>query len=297
MSKFMPKGIIPAMATPCDRWGNVNETALRKLVNFLLAGGVHGLFPLGSQGEFYALTTEAKKQVLEIVIDETRGRVPVYAGTAALTTRETIELTQLAYDLGASAVSILTPYFTNLNQRELKEYFAETARAVPNMPILLYNNPARTKVNLNVDTVADLAKVDNIVGVKDSTGDLSLTGEYLRATKGMDFHVLAGRDTVIYASLCHGASGSIASCANVIPALMVEIYEAFQAGDHARSLAAQYKLAPLRLAFELGTFPVVVKEALNLIGIDAGEPIAPVLPMAPEAREKLRQVLIGMGVL
>jgi 4-hydroxy-tetrahydrodipicolinate synthase len=143
----------------------------------------------------------------------------------------------------------------------------------------------------------ELAKVDNIVGVKDSTGDLSLTGEYIRCTRGLDFHVLAGRDTVIYAALCHGAAGSIASCANVAPKLMVEIYEAFQAGDHQRSLAAQYKLAPLRLAFELGTFPVVVKEALNLMGIEAGEPVHPVLPMTDEGREKLRQVLIGMGLL
>ncbi|MDF2628025.1 MAG: dihydrodipicolinate synthase [Symbiobacteriaceae bacterium] len=293
----MPKGIIPAMATPCDRWGNVNESALRKLVNHLIAGGVHGLFPLGSQGEFFALTTEAKKRVLEVVVEETNGRVPVYAGTAALTTRETIELTKMAHEIGASAVSILTPYFTNLSQRELKAYFTETAKAVPNIPVLLYANPARAKVGLNVETVVDLAKVDNIVGVKDSTGDLSLTGDYIRATRGMDFHVLSGRDTIIYASLCHGATGSIASCANVAPALMVEIYEAYQAGDHARSLAAQYKLAPLRLAFELGTFPVVVKEALTLIGIDAGEPVHPVLPMLDENRAKLKQVLTDMGLI
>jgi 4-hydroxy-tetrahydrodipicolinate synthase len=295
--RFMPKGIIPAMATPCDRWGNVNETSLRQLVNHLIAGGVHGLFPIGSQGEFYALTTEQKKRVLEIVVDETRGRVPVYAGTAALTTRETIELTKIARDIGASAVSILTPYFTNLSQRELKAYFMETAQAVPEIPVLLYANPARAKVGLNVETVVELAKVDNIVGVKDSTGDVTLTGEYIRATRGMDFHVLAGRDTVIYAALCHGATGSIASCANVAPALMVEIYEAFQAGDHERSLAAQYRLAPLRQAFELGTFPVVVKEALTMMGIDAGEPVHPVLPMTDDAREKLRQVLVGMNII
>lgn len=297
MSKFVPKGIIPAMATPCDRWGNVNEAALRQLTNYLISHGVHGLFALGSQGEFYALTTEQKQRVTEVVIDEARGRVPVYIGTAALTTRETIQLTKMAQAAGASAVSILTPYFTNLSQREVKEYHTEVARAVPEMPNLLYGNPARTKINLNVETVAELAKVENIIGIKDSTGDLSLTGEYLRTTAGTGFHVLAGRDTLIYASLCHGAAGSIASCANVAPALMVEIYEAYQAGDHKRSLAAQYRLAPLRLAFELGTFPVVVKEALSLIGIDAGEPVAPVLPLPAEAREKLRQVLTSMGLL
>jgi 4-hydroxy-tetrahydrodipicolinate synthase len=297
LSTFVPKGIIPAMATPCDRWGNVNEPALRQLVNHLIDGGVHGLFPIGSQGEFYALTTEAKQRVLEVVVDETRGRVPVYAGTAALTTRETIELTKMAQAVGATSVSILTPYFTNLSQRDLKAYYTEIAKAVPDMPILLYSNPARCGVNLNVDTVVELAKVDNIVAIKDSSGDLSLTGEYIRNTRGMDFQVMAGRDTLIYASLCHGASGSIAATANIKPSLLVEIYEAFQAGDHKRALEAQYALAPLRLAFELGTFPVVMKEALKMIGIDAGEAIHPVLPMADEAREKLRQTLVGMGVL
>lgn len=297
MPAFVPKGIIPAMATPCDRWGNVNESALRQLVNHLIAGGVHGLFPIGSQGEFYALTQQQKQRVLEVVVDETRGRVPVYAGTAALTTRETIELTKMAEAVGCTTVSILTPFFTNLSQRELRDYYVEIAKAVPNMPILLYSNPARCKVNLNVETVVELAQVDNIVAIKDSSGDLSLTGEYIRTTQSLDFQVLAGRDTLIYASLCYGASGSIAATANIDPALLVTIYEAFQAGDHKRALEAQYKLAPLRLAFELGTFPVVMKEALKMMGIDAGEPIHPVLPMSDEGRAKLRQVLVGMGVL
>lgn len=297
MSTFVPKGIIPAMATPCDRWGNVNERALRQLVNHLIAGGVHGLFPIGSQGEFYALTQEQKQRVLEIVVDETRGRVPVYAGTAALTTRETIELTKMAQAVGATTVSILTPFFTNLSQRELRDYYLQIAKAVPEMPIILYSNPARCKVNLNPETVLELAKVDNIVAIKDSSGDLSLTGEYVRLTRGLDFHVLSGRDTLIYGGLCYGASGAIAATANIDPALLVTIYDAFQAGDHQRALEAQYKLAPLRLAFEFGTFPVVIKEALKMIGIDAGEPIHPVLPMSDEGRAKLLQVLIGMGVV
>lgn len=297
MTKFVPKGIIPAMATPTDEWGNLNESALRKLVNHLIDGGVHGLFPVGSQGEFFALTMEQKKKVIEIVIDETRGRVPVYAGTAAMTTKEAIETTKMARDLGVDAVSILTPYFTNLSQKEVLEHYLAIARAVPDLPILLYSNPARTKVPIAVETVKELAAVDNIVGIKDSSGDMTLTAEYIRVTRGMDFYVLAGRDTLIYATLCYGGTGSITATANVEPRLAVEIYEAFMAGDHKRALEAQYRLAPLRLAFELGTFPVVIKEALNMIGIEAGQAIRPVGPLTEENRARLRQVLVEMGIL
>ncbi|HYF79367.1 MAG TPA: 4-hydroxy-tetrahydrodipicolinate synthase [Symbiobacteriaceae bacterium] len=297
MAKFVPKGIIPAMATPCDRHGNINEGALRKLVNHLIAGGVHGLFPVGSQGEFFALTFAQKRRVIEITVDEARGRVPIYAGTAALTTRETVETTQMAADLGVAAVSILTPFFTNLSQKELYNYYLDVANAVPQLPILLYTNPGRTKVNLNVETVVELAKVDNIVGIKDSSGDMSLTAEYIRCTRGMEFAVLAGRDTLIYATLCYGGTGSITATANVDPAVPVEIYEAFVAGDHQRALEAQYRLAPLRLAFEFGTFPVVMKEALNMMGIEAGEAIGPVGPMTEDGRARLRKVLVDMGAL
>jgi 4-hydroxy-tetrahydrodipicolinate synthase len=285
------------MASPITAEGRVHEGALRRLVNHLIDGGVHGLFPVGSQGEFFALTFEQKKEIVRITVDETRGRVPVYAGTGAVTTREVIETTKMARDLGVSAVSILTPYFLVPSQKELIEHYLAVAKAVPDLPILLYSNPDRTQVPFPVSTVLELAAVENIVGIKDSSGDMSLTGEYIRLTRGMDFHVLAGRDTLIYATLCYGGTGSICATANVDPRVPVEIYEAFIAGDHKRALEAQYRLAPLRVAFGLGTFPVVIKEALNLIGIEAGEAIRPVGPMTPENREKLRRILDEMGML
>ncbi len=297
MVSFVPRGIIPAMVTPLDANGRVAEKPLRKLVNHLIAGGVHGLFPVGSQGEFFALTFEQKQAVIRIVLDETRGRVPVYAGTGAVTTREAVETTKMARDLGVNAVSVLTPYFLVPSQKELIEHYLAVARAVPDLPILLYSNPDRTQVPFPTSTVKELAAVDNIVGIKDSSGDMSLSGEYIRLTRGMRFSVLAGRDTLIYATLCYGGTGSITATANVDPRVPVEIYEAFQAGDHKRALEAQYRLAPLRIAFGLGTFPVVIKEALNMIGIEAGPAMAPVGPMTPENRDKLRKVLAGMGLL
>ena len=297
MIQFLPKGIIPAMVTPIDKTGRINEAALRKLVNHLIDGGVHGLFPVGSQGEFFALTFEQKKEVIRIVVNETRGRVPIYAGTGAVTTREAIETTKMARDLGVSAVSVLTPYFVTPNQKELIEHYVTIAKAVPDLPILLYSNPDRTQVSFPVATVLELAAVDNIIGIKDSSGDMSMTGEYIRITRGMNFHVLAGRDTLIYATLCYGGTGSICATANVDPRVPVEIYEAFIVGDHKRALDAQFRLAPLRIAFGLGTFPAVIKEALNMIGIEAGPAIRPVGPLTPENREKLRKVLADMGML
>ena len=297
MKPFVPKGIIPAMVTPLDDQGRINEGALRKLTHHLIDGGVHGLFPVGSQGEFFSLIFEQKKEAIRIVVDETRDRVPVYAGTGAVTTREAIETTKMAQDLGVSAVSAITPFFLVPSQRELIAHYTAIAKACPNLPILLYSNPDRTQVPFPTSTVLELAAVENIVGIKDSSGDMSLTAEYIRLTRGMDFHVLMGRDTLIYAALCYGAKGSICATGNVDPRVPVEIYEAFLAGDHRRALEAQYRLAPLRIAFGLGTFPVVIKEALNMIGIEAGPAVPPVGPMTRENREKLRKILMEMGLI
>ncbi len=292
---FQPKGIIPAMVTPVTSEGKINVEALRKLTNYLIDGGVHGLFPVGSQGEFYALTFEEKKQIIEIVVEETKGRVPVYAGTGAITTREAVALTKMAEAAGASAVSVVTPYFIRPNDAEIMEFYTAVAKAT-RLPVILYNNVGRTGVNISADFVVRASKIENIVGIKDSSGDLTLTAEYIRRTDG-NFSVLAGRDTLIYGTLCYGGKGAIAATANVAPKVIVEIYEAFMVGDMKRSLQAQFRLAPLRLAFDLGTFPVVIKEALNLIGIDAGIGIPPVGGIDSKAKTELKEILKNMGLL
>ncbi len=292
---FKPRGIIPAMVTPVTADGKINVEALRKLTNYLIQGGVHGLFPAGSQGEFYALTFEEKKRVIEVVVEEAKGRVPVYAGTGAVTTREAVALTKMAEEAGVSAVSILTPFFIRPNEEELFEHYLAISKAT-RLPVLLYNNPQRTGVNISAEFVARASKIENIVGIKDSSGDLTLTSEYIRRTGGK-FSVLAGRDTLIYGTLCYGGKGAIAATANVAPRVVVEIYEAFQAGDWKRSLEAQFRLAPLRLAFDLGTFPVVIKEALNLLGIDAGVGIPPVGGITPKAKGELKEILTNMELL
>ena len=282
-------GIIPAMVTPLTAEDAINEPVLRQLTNHLIAAGVHGLFALGSQGEFWALSAEEKQQVLEVVVEEANGRVPVYAGTAAITTPETIALTRLAEKVGVDAVSVLTPFFIQPTQDELYDHYRAVAESTA-LPVLLYNNPARTGVHVSSDLLARLSEVDNIIGIKDSSGDLTLTAEYIRVTPE-DFCVLMGRDTLILAGLLYGCKGSVAATANVVPRLAVEIYERFLAGDLSGAHRAQERLAPMRQAFRLGTFPVVAKEALQLLGIDAGPARAPAGPLSEEGRANLREVI------
>lgn len=289
------KGIIPAMVTPLTEDEELDEVALRRLVSHLINGGVHGLFPIGSQGEFYAFSPEEKQRVWEIVVDEAAGRVPIYAGTGAITTRQVIKLNRIAEDAGVDAVSILTPFFIQPTEAELYAHYVAIAEAT-SLPVLLYNNPGRTGVKLAPGLVARLSEHPNIVGIKDSGGDLTQTIEMIRQTND-DFIVLMGRDSLIYAGLHHGIQGAIAATANVVPALVVEIYEAFQAGNWQRSLVAQEKLLPLRLAFGLGTFPVVVKDALNMIGVSVGPPRRPLQSLKGEPQERLRDVLAKLELL
>lgn len=289
------KGIIAAMVTPMDRQGQISVSSLRRLTNYLIDGGVHGLCPVGSSGEAYALTSEERRIVIETVVDETRGRVPIYAGTGAITTRETITLTKMAESAGVQAVLVLTPHFVSPTEQELLEHYTTVAKST-SLPVLLYNNPEKTGCRMSPSLVEKLSRVDNIVGIKDSSGDMTLTAEFIRRTSS-DFAVLAGRDTLIYGTLCYGGRGSIASTATVAPRLVTEIYNAFVAGDFKRSLEAQFRLTPLRIAFNLGTFPVVAKEALNMLGVDVGPPRAPISQLSEEKRRELRQVLVNIGLL
>lgn len=295
--KFKPYGVIPPIITPLDKEGKVNEVVLRKLVNHLIAQGVHGLFPLGTTGEFYAFNNDEVKYILEIVIDETAGRVPVYAGANHITTRGVIEIVKIAEQVGASAVSVLTPMFVSQTQTELYEYF-KTIAASTNLPIIIYNNQPKTNVAVSPETVARLADIPNIVGIKDSTGDMTNTEEYIRLTRHKEnFSVLLGRDTLIYAGLCYGAVGAISSCANVAPRIAADIYDKYQAGDLKGALEAQFQLAPLRIACNMGTFPAVIKEGLVMQGLDVGKCLEPIAEITKEEKEKLRAILKDMQLI
>ncbi len=294
---FKPQGIIPPIITPFTEAGEINEPVLRQLVDHLIGQGVHGLFPLGTTGEFYALDLSESKRVLSIVKEQTAGRVPLYAGANHITTRGTIELAHIAEESGADALSVLTPMFISQTQAEIYEFY-KTVAANTSLPVIIYNNKPKTNVTVTPETIARLSEIPNIVGVKDSTGDFTNTEEYIRLTRGnANFSVLLGRDTLIYAGLSYGATGAIASCANVAPGIAVDIYNKYMAGDLQGALEAQFKLAPLRIACNMGTFPQAIKEGLNMLGFPVGKCLDPIAELLPEEKEKLQKVLCDMGLL
>ena len=291
------EGIIPALVTPMNEDETISPEGLKTVIDHVIDGGVHGLFILGSQGESYALSLEEKKQVITESIAASSGRVPVYVGTGMITTAQSIQITKAAKDLGAAAVSVLTPYFITPSREELIDHYKAIAEAAGDMPVLLYNNPNRTAVNIDVETVAALAELPNVVGMKDSSADLIQTMKYINATRGMGFSVLVGNDASIFATLLSGGKGAVAATANVAPAIIVGIYNAIKAGNLDEARGLQYRLFPIRQAFGLGTFPVVVKDALNLMGIPAGPARRPVQKLLPEKRQELKQILSDAGLL
>ena len=295
--KLKIEGIIPALVTPMNQDETVSEEGLKTVIDHVIDGGVHGIFVLGSQGESFALTLEEKKQVITASVAATSGRVPVYVGTGMITTAQSVQMTKIARKLGADAVSVLTPYFITPSQEELIDHYKAVADAAGDMPLLLYNNPMRTAVSIDVETVVTLAELPNIVGMKDSSANLIQTMKYIDGTRDMDFSVLVGNDASIFATMLSGGKGSVAATGNLAPALIVGMYNAIRADDIDEARKLQYKLFPIRQAFGLGTFPVVVKEALNMMGLPAGPARRPVQGLSPEKRQELRQILSDAGLL
>ncbi len=294
---FSPKGIIVPVITPVTREGKLNEPVYEKLLGYFIDNGIHGVFPFGTTGEFYAFDNGFYRHMLKVTRQIAGGRMDVYAGANHITTRGVMELTKIAEEAKADAVSVLTPMFISQTQEELYEYYRQIALNT-DLPIVIYNNKPKTNVTVEPSTIQRLAAIGNIVAVKDSTGDMTNTAEYIRLTRDIPgFSVLMGRDTLIYAALCYGAAGAIASCANVAPRIAVDIYDNYQAGRFQKALDAQFSLSVLRMATNMGTFPVVIKEALEMIGYPVGSCMAPIAPLNPAQREKIRAVLKEMGLL
>lgn len=286
---FRPEGIIPAMITPFTKSQEVNEQGIRILVHQLIESGVHGLFCLGTNGEFFSLTFDEKVQIARIIMDEAKGRVPVYVGAGCVSTAETIKLTEKLEELKVDAISVITPYFLSFTQKELYEHYRYIAEST-HLPIVMYNIPARTGNSLQPSTVAELSKISNIVGIKDSSGSFDNILQYLDSTDS-DFSVLAGTDSLILPTLMAGGKGAIAATANVLPETVVSIYENWKIENYNEAEAAQKQIRALRTAFGLGTLPSALKEAMNLTGFPAGPSRFPVESLSKPAQLKLENVI------
>lgn len=284
------KGIIAPILTPMDENENVNETELRNQVDRLIGAGIHGIFAFGTNGEGYILSEQEKERVLQIVVEQTAGRVPVYAGSGCISTKDTIRMSRRAKEMGADVLSIITPWFAAASQEELVAHYTAVAEAV-DMPIVLYNIPARTGNALQPATVERLAEIDTIVGVKDSSGNFDNMLQYIERTGTGDFAVLSGNDSLILWNLMAGGAGGIAGCANVFPKNMVEIYEAFQRGDLKRARECQDNIRAFRNCFKYGNPNTIVKAAVAMQGYPVGACRRPFDRISEEGKRALTKVL------
>lgn len=287
-------GVVPAMATPFTEALALDEPRVRELCQWYVRCGVHGISVAGSQGEFFSLDTDERLRLIEVAMKAIDGRVPLYAGTGAVTTREAIRLTQAAETIGADLALLITPYFIQPTQDELVEHYRAVAKAT-RLPVMLYNNPPRTAVNILPKTLARCMASDNVIGIKDSSGDLTQSIEYLLGAPRPAL-LFSGRDTVALAMMMHGGQGTISPAANVFPRLMVRLYERLRAGDLTEARRISDVFAPLRAAWALGSFPVVIKEAMAIAGQGAGPPRAPIARLPEGPLRALRDVVEAIMV-
>ena len=290
----MFKGSLVALITPF-RDGKVDETAFQEHVAWQLGQGTHGLVPCGTTGESPALHDDEAGRVIKMCVEVAQGRAPVIAGTGTNSTDHTIELTRQAKQAGADAALIVCPYYNKPTQEGLYQHFKAVHDEV-DLPIVIYNIPGRTSIDMTNATLARLAKLPNIVGVKDSTNDLSRVTK-LRIEVGEAFSMLSGEDGTAVGFLAQSGDGCISVTANVAPALCSEMHEAWQKGDIATVRGLNERLMPLHDALFVETSPAPVKYAASLLGRCTSEVRLPLWETTPATQEKVRGAMRGAGLI
>ena len=293
------KGVIVPIITPIDEDERIDEKKMRAQVDYVIDGGLSGILAFGSNGEFYQIEEDEMERGLKIMVDQAAGRVPVYFGIGAISTKKCVRLAKMAEKNGAAGISVLQPMFLKPTAEELFLHFKTIAESVPEVPMLLYNNPGRVGYSISADLVERLAhEVPNIVGMKDTSGDMTLTEEFIRRTRDVDFKVFGGKDTLLYVSLCCGAVGGVCTAGNFMPELIVDVYRKFMDGDLIGAREAQFKLNPVRLSMDAASFPVAAKDMARLRGNDPGDPYLPNLPTAEgPVLEKIRKAMAEAGLI
>lgn len=284
------------MVTPFDDEGKINLPAAYQLIEYLLERHVDGLFILGTNGEFFSLHDDEKVAYAKAVIDYVNHRVPVYVGAGACGTQETIQLAKRYEEVGADAISVITPYFLPLGQNELIQHYRAIADAIA-IPIVLYNMPKNTGVNIDPATLQALLPCKNIVGIKDSSGNMENFKGYLEVTKGTEFSVLVGSDSKILEAMQLGAAGTVAATSNVITEVIVSIVKNYKAGNLEQAQTAQADVDVLRKVLPLGTVPSALKRLIQMMGIPVGNPRLPILPLAEQHTDAIADVLKYYGKL
>lgn len=290
----MFKGSITALVTPFKN-GAVDEEALTRLVEWQIAEGTHGLVPTGTTGESPTLDFDEHKRVIEVTIEAAKGRVPVIAGTGSNATAEAIELSRHAEKAGADGLLIVNPYYNKPSQDGLYQHFKAIDDNV-GIPIVIYNIPGRTNVDMSVDTMARIFELKNVVGVKDATANLARVSQQ-RAAMGPEFNQLSGEDATALGFMAHGGSGCISVASNVAPRLCSEFQNACMTGDFAAALKLQDRLIPLFDALFVETNPGPVKYAASRLGLCSAEMRLPMVPVSDAAKTVVDAALAKVGLV
>lgn len=290
----MIEGVLPALITPFTKDNRIDKDGIRQNIEFLIDGGVSGVVPCGTTGEAATLSIKEHEKVIEYSVEFSS--VPVVAGTGSNNTTEALELTKFAQDAGADAALLITPYYNKPNDSGMLKHFMTIAEGV-DIPIIIYNVPSRTGINLKPELTAKLAKISNIVGIKEASGSLDQVTRIIELTTGEDFAVLSGDDGLTLPILSIGGTGVISVAANVAPKLVVSMVEAFQNGEQEKARKLHLTLAPLIRAMFLETNPIPVKKAVELIGLPAGNLRLPLAPISTDNEKKLKAALNDLNLI
>jgi 4-hydroxy-tetrahydrodipicolinate synthase len=288
------RGSFTALVTPFNN-GSVDEKAFRGLVDWQIAEGTNGLVPVGTTGESPTLSHEEHNEVVEWCVEQAKGRVPVVAGAGSNSTKEAIALAQHAEEAGADAVLVVTPYYNKPTQEGLYQHFKAINDAI-GIPIIIYNIPPRSVIDMSVETMKRLFELKNIAGVKDATANMVRVSQQ-RAAMGPDFNQLSGEDATALGFNAHGGHGCISVTSNVAPRLCSEFHASCLKGDYAGALKLQDKLMPLHGALFIETSPAPVKYALSLIGKCAETVRLPMVPLADQTRAAVREAMVHAGLI
>jgi len=288
------RGSFTALVTPFKN-GTLDEKAFRNIVEWQISEGTNGLVPVGTTGESPTLSHDEHKQVVEWCIDQADGRVPVVAGSGSNSTAEAIDLSRHAEEAGADAVLIVTPYYNKPTQEGLYQHYKAINDAI-GIPIIIYNIPGRSIVDMSVETMARLFELKNIAGVKDATANMARVSQQ-RAAMGPDFNQLSGEDITALGFMVHGGHGCISVTSNVAPRLCAEFQAACLKGDFAAALKLQDKLTPLHINLFVETSPAPIKYAMSLVGKCANTVRLPMVPASEKAQTAVRQAMVHAGLI
>jgi 4-hydroxy-tetrahydrodipicolinate synthase len=292
MTQF--KGSITALVTPFKD-GAVDEKAFRAFINWQIENGTNGLVPVGTTGESPTLSHKEHERVVEICVDEAKGRVPVIAGAGSNSTSEAVAFAQHAEKVGADAVLVVTPYYNKPTQEGLYQHYKAINDAI-GIPIIIYNIPGRSVIDMSVDTMARLYELKNIAGVKDATANMARVSQQRKAM-GPDFILLSGEDATALGFMAHGGHGCISVTSNVAPALCAEMQNACLEGDFASALKVQDRLMPLHESLFIETNPSPVKYAAAVLGLMEDTVRLPMIPVAEGTKQAVRSAMVHAGLI